>query len=340
MKQKVGPEIPRRKVLEVEDIHTRFHTRQGTIYAVNGVGFDLDEGELLGVVGESGCGKSVTMLSMLKLLPMPPAEIVSGRACLDGKDLMALDTEELRRVRGAEVGFIFQDPMTSLNPVLTIGYQLTEPLRTHLGMGRSAARQRAVEMLERVGIPSAQDRLSAFPHQFSGGMRQRVMIAIALACNPKLLIADEPTTALDVTIQAQILDLIKDLRRQFGIAIIWITHDLGVLAGLADRIVIMYAGKIVERADVSSLYGRPQHPYTRGLLGTLPRLDGTRADRLATIPGQPPHLSEPPRGCPFASRCPHAFDACRRENPPLLQVSDGHEVACWYDIDAGGARVR
>ena len=340
MKQKVGPEIPRRKVLEVEDIHTRFHTRQGTIYAVNGVGFDLDEGELLGVVGESGCGKSVTMLSMLKLLPMPPAEIVSGRACLDGKDLMALDTEELRRVRGAEVGFIFQDPMTSLNPVLTIGYQLMEPLRTHLGMGRSAARRRAVEMLERVGIPSAEDRLSAFPHQFSGGMRQRVMIAIALACNPKLLIADEPTTALDVTIQAQILDLIKDLRRQFGIAIIWITHDLGVLAGLADRIVIMYAGKIVERADVSSLYGRPQHPYTRGLLGTLPRLDGTRADRLATIPGQPPHLSEPPRGCPFASRCPHAFDACRRENPPLLQVGDGHEVACWYDIDAGGARVR
>ena len=340
MNQKVGPEIPRRKVLEVEDIHTRFHTRDGTIYAVNGVGFDLDEGELLGVVGESGCGKSVTMLSMLKLLPMPPAEIVSGRAFLDGKDLMALDAEQLRRVRGAEVGFIFQDPMTSLNPVLTIGYQLMEPLRTHLGMGRSAARQRAVEMLDRVGIPSAEDRLSAFPHQFSGGMRQRVMIAIALACNPKLLIADEPTTALDVTIQAQILDLIKDLRRQFGIAIIWITHDLGVLAGLADRIVIMYAGKIVERADVSSLYGRPQHPYTRGLLGTLPRLDGTRADRLATIPGQPPHLSEPPRGCPFASRCPHAFDACRRENPPLLQVGDGHEVACWYDIDAGGARVR
>ena len=340
MKPGVEPETPRRKVLEVEDIHTRFHTRDGTIYAVNGVGFDLDEGELLGVVGESGCGKSVTMLSMLKLLPMPPAEIVSGRACLDGKDLMALDAEELRRVRGAEVGFIFQDPMTSLNPVLTIGYQLMEPLRTHLGMGRSAARQRAVEMLDRVGIPSAEDRLSAFPHQFSGGMRQRVMIAIALACNPKLLIADEPTTALDVTIQAQILDLIKDLRRQFGIAIIWITHDLGVLAGLADRIVIMYAGKIVERADVSSLYGRPQHPYTRGLLGTLPRLDGTRADRLATIPGQPPHLSEPPRGCPFASRCPHAFDVCRRENPPLLQVGDGHEVACWYDIDAGGARVR
>ena len=328
-----------RKVLEVEDIRTRFHTREGTIYAVNGVGFELDEGELLGVVGESGCGKSVTMLSMLKLLPMPPAEIVSGRALLDGRDLMALDPDELRRVRGAEVGFIFQDPMTSLNPVLTVGYQLTEPLRTHLGMGRSDARQRAVELLEHVGIPSAEDRLSAFPHQFSGGMRQRVMIAIALACNPKLLIADEPTTALDVTIQAQILDLVKDLRRQFGIAIIWITHDLGVLAGLADRVVVMYAGEIVERADVGSLYGSPQHPYTRGLLRTLPRLDGTRDDRLATIPGQPPHLAEPPRGCPFASRCPHVFDVCRRENPPLLPVRSEHEVACWYDIDAGAARA-
>ena len=328
-----------RKVLEVEDIRTRFRTREGTIYAVNGVGFDLDEGELLGVVGESGCGKSVTMLSMLKLLPMPPAEIVSGRALLDGKDLMALDPGELRRVRGAEVGFIFQDPMTSLNPVLTVGYQLTESLRTHLGMGRSDARRRAVELLEHVGIPSAEDRLSAFPHQFSGGMRQRVMIAIALACNPKLLIADEPTTALDVTIQAQILDLIKDLRRRFGIAIIWITHDLGVLAGLADRVVVMYAGEIVERADVGSLYGSPQHPYTRGLLRTLPKLDGTRDDRLATIPGQPPHLAEIPRGCPFASRCPHAFDACRRENPPLLPVRSGHEVACWYDVDAGAARA-
>ncbi len=332
-------ETARAKVLEVEDVRTCFHTREGTIYAVNGVGFDLDEGELLGVVGESGCGKSVTMLSLLRLLPMPPAEIVSGRARLNGKDLMALDNEELRRVRGGEVGFIFQDPMTSLNPVLTVGYQLAEPLRTHLGMGRTAARRRAVELLERVGIPSAQDRLSAFPHQFSGGMRQRVMIAIALACNPKVLIADEPTTALDVTIQAQILDLIKELRRQFGIAIIWITHDLGVLAGLADRVMVMYAGQIIERADVDSLYGRPQHPYTRGLLGTLPTLDGTRAQRLATIPGQPPHLAEPPRGCPFASRCPHAFDTCRRENPPLLSVGGGHEVACWYDIEAGAARA-
>ena len=340
MKHKLEQGTRPRRVLEVDDIRTRFHTREGTVYAVNGVGFELDEGELLGVVGESGCGKSVTMLSMLKLLPMPPAEVVSGRALLDGKDLMALDPDELRRVRGAEVGFIFQDPMTSLNPVLTVGYQLTEPLRTHLGMGRTDARRRAVELLGHVGIPAAEDRLSAFPHQLSGGMRQRVMIAIALACNPKLLIADEPTTALDVTIQAQILDLIKDLRRQSGIAIIWITHDLGVLAGLADRVVVMYAGEIVERADVGSLYGGPQHPYTRGLLHTLPRLDGTRDNRLATIPGQPPHLAEPPSGCPFASRCPHAFDTCRRENPPLLAVDSAHEVACWYDVDAGAARAR
>ena len=304
-------------MLEVDDIRTRFHTREGTIYAVNGVGFELEEGELLGVVGESGCGKSVTMLSMLKLLPMPPAEIVSGRACLDGKDLMALEAEELRRVRGAEVGFIFQDPMTSLNPVLTVGYQLTEPLRTHLGMDRTAARRRAVELLEHVGIPSAEDRLASFPHQFSGGMRQRVMIAIALACNPKVLIADEPTTALDVTIQAQILDLIKELRRELGIAIIWITHDLGVLAGLADRVVVMYAGRIVEHAEVAALYGEPQHPYTRGLLDTLPRLDGTRARAV----GHHSRATTPSRGADPRMSLRVALSACfrylsRRESTP------------------------
>ena len=221
------------------------------------------------MVGESGSGKSVTMMSLLKLLPMPPAEIVSGRASLDGEDLIALDLEDLRRVRGARIGFIFQDPMTSLNPVLTVGYQITEPLRVHLGMNRAAARERAVELLERVGIPAAADRLGDFPHQFSGGMRQRVMIAIALACNPKVLIADEPTTALDVTIQAQILDLVKRLRHESGTAIIWITHDLGVVAGLADRVMVMYGGLVVERANVRALYGRPRHPYTRGLLSTL-----------------------------------------------------------------------
>ena len=319
----------RRTVLEVEDVRTRFHTRDGTVHAVNGISFDLGEGELLGVVGESGSGKSVTMLSLLKLLPMPPAEIVSGRARLDGEDLMGLDSEDLRQVRGARVGFVFQDPMTSLNPVLTVGYQLTEPLRVHLGMGRRAARRRAVELLERVGIPAAASRLGDFPHQFSGGMRQRVMIAIALACNPKVLIADEPTTALDVTIQAQILDLVKRLRRESGMAIVWITHDLGVMAGLADRVMVMYGGLVVERASVARLYRNPRHPYTRGLLATLPRLDGTRTARLESIPGQPPNLDRAPAACPFAPRCGHVSERCRRRNPPLETVADGHEVACW-----------
>ena len=330
----IAAEAPaRRKVLEVEDIRTRFHTRDGTVHAVNGISFDVSEGELLGVVGESGSGKSVTMLSMLKLLPMPPAEIVSGRARLDGEDLIGLDLGELRRVRGARVGFIFQDPMTSLNPVLTVGYQLTEPLRVHLGMGRREARRRAVELLERVGIPAAASRLGDFPHQFSGGMRQRVMIAIALACNPQVLIADEPTTALDVTIQAQILDLVKRLRRESGMAIIWITHDLGVMAGLADRVMVMYGGLVVERASVARLYKNPRHPYTRGLLATLPRLDGTRAERLESIPGQPPNLDRPPDACPFALRCGHAFERCWRENPALEEVAHGHEVACWLEHD-------
>ena len=324
----------RRTVLEVGDVRTRFHTRDGTVYAVNGISFDLGEGELLGVVGESGSGKSVTMMSLLGLLPMPPAEIVSGRARLEGEDLMGLGRQALRRVRGARVGFVFQDPMTSLNPVLTVGYQLAEPLRVHLGMSRREARQRAVELLERVGIPAAARRLDDFPHQFSGGMRQRVMIAIALACDPKVLIADEPTTALDVTIQAQILDLVKRLRRESGMAIIWITHDLGVMAGLADRIMVMYGGLVVERASARQLYKGPRHPYTRGLLGTLPRLDGTRAERLASIPGQPPNLDRPPAACPFAPRCGHAFERCRAENPVLEQVAEGHEVACWLDAGA------
>ena len=334
-----GESSARRKVLEVEDIRTRFHTRDGTVHAVNGIGFDLSEGELLGVVGESGSGKSVTMMSLLKLLPMPPAEIASGRAMLDGEDLMSLDLDALRRVRGAEVGFIFQDPMTSLNPVLTVGYQLAEPLRVHLGMSRRDARRRAVELLERVGIPAAESRLDDFPHQFSGGMRQRVMIAIALACNPRVLIADEPTTALDVTIQAQILDLVKRLRRESGMAIIWITHDLGVMAGLADRVMVMYGGLVVERASVRRLYKHPRHPYTRGLLSTLPRLDGTRPERLESISGQPPSLAEPPTACPFAPRCGDAFERCWRENPALSTVADGHEVACWLEDDAARARA-
>ena len=324
-----------RRVLEVRDVRTRFHTQDGAVHAVNGISFDLREGELLGVVGESGSGKSVTMMSLLKLLPMPPAEIASGQARLDGEDLIALDPEHLRRVRGAKVGFIFQDPMTSLNPVLSVGYQITEPLRVHLGMPRRAARERAVDLLERVGIPAAASRLGDFPHQFSGGMRQRVMIAIALACNPKVLIADEPTTALDVTIQAQILEMVKRLRRELGMGIIWITHDLGVVAGLADRVMVMYGGLVVERAEVRALYAHPRHPYTRGLLRTLPKLDGARDERLASIAGQPPNLMRAPAACPFAPRCQHAFDRCRQENPALRPVMEGHEVACWLEAGPG-----
>ena len=325
-----------RRVLEVRDLCTRFHTPEGAVHAVNGIAFDLGEGELLGVVGESGSGKSVTMLSLLRLLPEPPAEIVSGRALLDGEDLIALDPERLRRVRGARVGFVFQDPMTSLNPVLSVGYQITEPLRTHLGMPRRAARERAVELLEGVGIPAAASRLGDFPHQFSGGMRQRVMIAIALACNPEVLIADEATTALDVTIQAQILELVKRLRSERGTGIVWITHDLGVVAGLADRVMVMYGGLVVERAEVRALYAQPRHPYTRALLRTLPKLDGARPERLASIAGQAPDLRRAPAACPFAPRCGHAFDRCRRENPALRPVAEGHEVACW--LEAGGDR--
>ena len=340
-----GDPVPRAAgrppVLQVRDVRTRFRTQGGgMVHAVNGISFDLHEGELLGVVGESGSGKSVTMLSLLKLLPMPPAEIVSGQALLDGEDLLALDPARLRHVRGAKVGFIFQDPMASLNPVLSVGYQLAEPLRTHLGLGRRAARRRAAALLEGVGIPAAESRLSDFPHQFSGGMRQRVMIAMALACDPKVLIADEPTTALDATIQAQILDLLQRLRRERGMAIIWITHDLGVVAGLADRVMVMYGGQAVERADVRSLYARPQHPYTRSLLRALPKVDGGgRGERLVSIPGQPPTLLHAPDSCPFAPRCAHAFARCHEENPTLAPVTDGHEVACWYDADAGVPRA-
>ena len=328
-------------VLAVEDIRTRFHTQEGVVHAVNGIGFELGEGEVLGVVGESGSGKSVTMLSLLRLLPTPPAEIVSGSARLEGEDLMALEPDRLREVRGARVGFIFQDPMTSLNPVLTVGYQLTEPLRVHLGMDRAKARERAAQLLDLVGIPEPTRRLRDFPHQFSGGMRQRVMIAIALACNPKVLIADEPTTALDVTIQAQILDVVKRLRRELGMSIIWITHDLGVVAGLADRVMVMYGGQVVERADVRSLYARPKHPYTRGLLRTLPSSDvgAGPSERLASIPGHPPSLLEAPASCPFAPRCEHAFDRCHRENPTLGRVGENHAVACFYDVDAGAPRA-
>lgn len=319
-------------VLEVSDLQTVFWSRKSKIYAVNGVSFRLKRGELLGVVGESGSGKSVTMMSLMKLLPTPPAEIVSGTVRLGGRDLLSLAPHEMRRVRGGEVGFVFQDPMTSLNPVFTVGYQLMEPLRKHLGLGWSEARKRAIELFSLVGIPSPQERMSDYPHQFSGGMRQRVMIAIALAGDPKVLIADEPTTALDVTIQAQILELIKKLRQEVGMSIIWITHDLGVVAGIADRVMVMYGGLVVESASVDDLYADPRHPYTRVLLETLPRADMAGQERLKSIGGQPPHLTAFPTSCPFAPRCPLVFDRCRSEKPPLMSVSEGHEAACWWDM--------
>ncbi|PKP63063.1 MAG: peptide ABC transporter ATP-binding protein, partial [Alphaproteobacteria bacterium HGW-Alphaproteobacteria-8] len=284
-------------VLEVENLTTVFGVRDGAVHAVNGVSFSLRPGELLGVVGESGSGKSVTMMSLLRLLPMPPARIVAGRVLFQGRDLVTLDDESLRRVRGPGVGFVFQDPMTSLNPVYTVGYQLMEPLRAHLRLSKTQARARAAELLALVGIPSPEARLDDYPHQFSGGMRQRVMIAIALSCDPRVLIADEPTTALDVTIQAQIIALVKELRARLGMAVVWITHDLGVVAGIADRVMVMYAGQVVESAAVQALYDNPAHPYTRALFETLPSVTGARRDSLRTIAGQPPIMGAAPAAC-------------------------------------------
>jgi len=327
----------RKPILQVENLETRFKTSDGMVYAVNGVSFDLLEGESLGVVGESGCGKSVTMMSLLKLIPTPPGIIANGRAMFHGKDLLQMKPDEIRDIRGSQIGMIFQDPMTSLNPVLTIGKQVSEPLMLHLKMNKTEALERVVELLRLVGIPEAEKRLTQYPHQFSGGMRQRVMIAMALACNPQILIADEPTTALDVTIQAQIMDLVKRLREELGMSIIWITHDLGVVAGLADRVLVMYAGFIIEEAYVKELYAHPTHPYTLGLLNSLPRMDTGAHQRLADIPGLPPVLIEKPKGCPFAPRCSYVFDRCK-ENPPLLDVGVKHRAACWWDAKEGKPR--
>jgi peptide/nickel transport system ATP-binding protein/oligopeptide transport system ATP-binding protein len=325
-------------VLDVKDLKTVFRTRGGEIHAVNSVSFELKPGELLGVVGESGSGKSVTMMSLIGLLPMPPAEVREGRVMFDGRDLLRISPDELRAIRGAGIGFVFQDPMTSLNPVFTVGFQIMEPLRRHMGLDRAAARRRAIELLRLVNIPDAEQRLGDYPHQFSGGMRQRVMIAIALACDPKVLIADEPTTALDVTIQAQILELIKELRQKLGMAIVWITHDLGVIAGIADRVMVMYGGQIVEHAPVRELFANPQHPYTRALLQTVPTVRGERAPKLKVIEGQPPILWEQPRSCPFRPRCTHAMEICARQNPPRFVVRGGHDAACFWDPATGQAR--
>ncbi len=325
-------------LLEVNDLRTEFHTRDGIVHAINGVSFTLGEGETLGIVGESGCGKSVTMLSLLQLIPRPPGKIVGGTALLHENDLLKMNEPEIRRVRGAQIAMIFQDPMTSLNPVLTIGRQLTEALELHLGMSKEQARNRAAELLTMVNIPQAKDRLDDYPHQFSGGMRQRVMISMALSCNPQVLVADEPTTALDVTIQAQIVDLVKRLRDDLGMAIIWITHDLGIIAGLAERVIVMYAGFIVEEAPVKELYANPRHPYTIGLLGSLPRVDETAHRRLSSIDGLPPDLLDKPTMCQFAPRCSYAVERCWKEIPPLESVGPGHFKACWIDTRTGRAQ--
>ena len=317
-------------LLEVDDLQTHFFTRDGVVRAVDGVSFSVEPGKTLGIVGESGCGKSVTALSIMGLLPQPPAKIVGGAVRFEGYDLANLSERELEDLRGREIAMIFQDPMTSLNPTLRIGTQITETMQRHLGLDKGEARRRAIELLEEVHIPNAAERLNDYPHRFSGGMRQRVLIAIAISCNPKLLIADEPTTALDVTVQAGVLDLLEELREEHEMAMIVITHDMGVVAETADDIVVMYAGQIVEQAPALELFDHPEHPYTEALLGALPQLEGTgiREGRLTAIPGRPPDLSDPPPACRFAPRCPFANeqDSCSKEPPELRELRPGHWV--------------
>jgi peptide/nickel transport system ATP-binding protein len=328
-----APPVRSEPLLEVADLKTWFFTRDGIVRAVDGVSFHVLPGETLAIVGESGCGKSVTALSVLRLIPSPPGRIVSGNIRLAGRDLLDLSEAQMRQVRGNEISMIFQEPMTSLNPVLTIGRQISETLTLHQGLGRAAALARAVDMLRLVHIPEAERRIAEYPHQLSGGMRQRVMIAMALACNPKLLIADEPTTALDVTIQAQILDLMRELKQKIDAAIVLITHDLGVVAEMAQRVVVMYAGKKAEEAPVGPLFRRPLHPYTKGLLNSVPRLGATLAGErapLAEIPGTVPSLREMITGCPFEARCTFATELCRREMPQFEEKEPGHFAACFH----------
>ncbi|MCH7889666.1 MAG: ABC transporter ATP-binding protein [Proteobacteria bacterium] len=317
------------RLLEIENLRTQFFTSAGTVRAVDGISYNVDEGEAAAIVGESGCGKSVSALSILRLIPDPPGRIVDGSIRFKGIDLLQLSDVEIRRVRGRRIAMVFQEPMTSLNPVLTIGLQLTETLTHHLGMTKEAARARAVELMGMVGISDPERRLSQYPHHFSGGMRQRVMIAMALCCEPELIIADEPTTALDVTIQAQILELMKDLTRRLGVALIIITHNLGVVARYADRVHVMYAGKIIEQGTARQIYHEPGHPYTIGLLHSVPRLDQPRKEKLAPIEGQPPDLARLDEGCAFRPRCRYAVERCATEIPPLEDMGDGHYSACW-----------
>jgi oligopeptide transport system ATP-binding protein len=317
-------------LLEVKNLKTQFFTQDGVVKAVDDVSFSVLPGETLGIVGESGCGKSITAMSIMRLIPTPPGRIVNGSINFEGEDILGMSDEEMRSVRGNKIAMIFQDPMTSLNPVLSINRQISETLELHLGMSKSQSRQRSVELLNMVGIPNAEERVDQYPHQFSGGMRQRVMIAMALSCNPKLLIADEPTTALDVTIQAQILDLMRNLQVEHNTALIMITHDLGVVAGMTDRVNVMYAGHVVETATTEELFANPKHPYTVGLLNSIPRLDSNRKEKLDPIRGLPPDLIDLPDMCPFLPRCDFAREKCEQQNPPLLEVNANHRSACWF----------
>jgi oligopeptide transport system ATP-binding protein len=323
----------RQPLLSVEDLHVHFWTSRGTVHAVNGISFDIAPGETLGIVGESGCGKSVTSLALLGILPRA-GRVVAGRASLEGRDLLTMDDRELRAVRGKEIAMIFQDPMTSLNPVLTVGRQIREAIETHFDVERREAEQRAGELLDQVGIPSPEARLKDYPHQFSGGMRQRAMIAMALACEPKLLIADEPTTALDVTIQAQILELLRALVAERNAALVLITHDLGVVAGMCERVNVMYGGMFMETGTAEQLFGQPRHPYTLGLLQSVPRLDTGRRQELRPIEGAPRDMLSAPQACPFAPRCRYEVEKSRMEVPPLVEVEPGHHVACFNPVPA------
>lgn len=316
-------------LLEVHNLETRFFTPDGIVRAVNGISYTVNSGETVGIVGESGSGKSISVLSILRLIPSPPGKITDGEVLFEGEDLLTISSEKLRQIRGNKISIIFQDPMTSLNPVLTIEKQITESIKLHLGLDKDESKSRGIQLLKRVGIPDAERRIGNYPYQFSGGMRQRVMIAMGLACNPKLLIADEPTTALDVTVQAQVVELVKQLKEELGMAVIWITHDLALLAGLADKILVLYAGQIVEEASIHQLYKNPRHPYTIGLLESLPRLEGKIPEKLPAIEGVPPDLIHYPKGCPFAPRCRFALEHCFEEDPPLEWVENGHQVACW-----------
>ncbi|MBI9045421.1 MAG: ABC transporter ATP-binding protein [Anaerolineaceae bacterium] len=329
-------------LIELKNLHTQFFLTDGVVRAVNDVSYSMEIGEILGVVGESGCGKSVHALSIMQLIPDPPGKITEGEILFEGSDLLKLSDSEMRKIRGRDIAMIFQDPMTSLNPVYTVGFQLVEALRLHNDMTKNEARSRARELLQQVGIPGAKDRLDDFPHQFSGGMRQRAMIAMGLSCNPKLLIADEPTTALDVTIQAQIVDLVKKLQDDFGMAIMWITHDLGVVAEMAKRINVMYAGSIIETGKIRKIYKNTKHPYTMGLLGSLPRLDDPPGSELLSIPGLPPDLLALPKGCAFTARCGYATEKCVSEKPHLVEIEgQDHKVACWrWEEIAGGAKPK